>query len=188
VPPSPPPLEGVDAEAIAILTKFCQLTEDLALKAYPDPLSPDGIPVTIAFGSTRNLEGAPWRIGDRITEKEAIALLTRDATDAYMPCSSIPYWAEMTAHQRAALADLNFNEGYTYGDGDHDALDGVLKFKNWDKFGAALQLYDNKDSLGLSRRRYAEWLMFSQNLGPKEAYFLAWRKESVAEIMEAIAL
>jgi lysozyme len=158
----------------------------LALDAYLDPLSSDGKPITIGFGSTRDLNGNAWQVGDHLTKMEAIALLTRDVTDAYKPCSTIPYWEEMTAYQRAALADLNFNEGYTYGDGDHDSLDLALKMCEYGRIGKILQLYDNNNSLGLSRRRYAEWLMFSQNLGVKECYFLAWRKESVAEIKEAI--
>jgi GH24 family phage-related lysozyme (muramidase) len=125
-------------------------------------------------------------LGDTCTQEQAKRWLSYSVDEAFQGLDRIPYWAEMTAHQRAALADLNFNEGYTYSDGDHDSLDLALKIREYGRVGLILQLYDNNDSLGLSRRRYAEWLMFSQNLGPKEAYFLAWRKESVAEIMEEI--
>lgn len=186
--PTPTPSVGdVDEEAIALAVQLCVATEGVHTVAYKDPLSEDGEPITNGIGSTRNRAGQKWKVGDLITVDEAFWLLRRDVEAAYWPCESIPYWNELNAHQRAALADLNYNEGYAYGDGDHDALDGVLKWKSWDKVGAAFQLYDNNDQLGLSRRRFAEWLLW-QGIGPKEAYFTAWAKNSVQEIMEAIAL
>jgi GH24 family phage-related lysozyme (muramidase) len=179
---------SVDDEAIALLMEFCKLTEKLELKAYPDPVNEDGLPVTVGYGSTKCINGVSlWQVGDKITESEANALLKRDAIEAYNPMSTIPYWDMMTAHQRAALADLNFNEGYIYGDGDHDTLDGVLRNRNWAEVGKALQLYDNNDVLGLSRRRYAEWLMFYYATTPQNAYSKAFGMESVESIMRAIA-
>lgn len=177
---------GVDDEAISILMEFCRLTEKLALVAYPDPLSDDGRPFTIGYGSTVNFERKPWKLGDKITKEEAEALLPRDATEAYRPMATIPHWELMTAHQRAALADLNFNEGYTYGDGDHDTLDSILLSRNWAEVGKALQLYDDNDTLGLSRRRYAEWLMFYYATTPQNAFEKAWRMESVKDILRVI--
>lgn len=153
--------------------------------AYPDPINADGLPVTNGYGSTRNRDNQLWEIGDRITEDEALWLLHRDVSEAYCPCKNIPCWEEMNAHQRAALADLNYNEGYTWGDGNHDTLDNLLENKNWN-IGIALQLYDNNDQLGLSRRRYTEWLMFKKAMEPKQAYLAAWAMNSVAEVMAAL--
>jgi GH24 family phage-related lysozyme (muramidase) len=144
------------------------------------------LPVTIAFGSTVNFDGLPWRIGDKISETQAYWLIERDATAAYIPMSTIPHWDIMTAHQRAALASLNFNEGYAYGDGDHDTLDRVLFNRNWREVGKALQLYDNNNELGLSRRRYAEWLLFMHSATPANAYAKAWGMKSVESIMRAL--
>jgi GH24 family phage-related lysozyme (muramidase) len=177
----------IDNEAISLLTEFCSITEDLALTAYKDPLSADGLPITNGYGSTRNEQGEPWIVGEVISRAEAIALLKRDVTEAYTPCKNIPFWHEMNAYQRAALADLNFNEGYSYKDGDHDSLDAVLGQKAWGLVGRTLQMYDNNDSLGLSRRRFAEWLLFRKNFRPKNAYEQAWAMNSVENILRAIA-
>ncbi len=187
-PTTPAPTVGgnIDNEAIAILTEFCKLTEKLALVAYPDPLAVDGKPVTNGFGSTQNRQSQRWQVGDKITENEANYLILRDVTEAYTPMSTIPHWDIMTAHQRAALADLNFNEGYAYGDGDHETLDRALFNCNWRDVGIALQLYDNNDELGLSRRRYAEWLMFRHARSPDAAYREAFSMDSVASILELI--
>lgn len=186
------PLGGdVDTQAIALVMKLCELTEGVHTVAYKDPVNKDGLPITNGIGSTRNRAGELWQEGDQITEAEAFYLLRRDVSEAYWPCVTIPHWQEMNAYQRAAIADLNYNEGYTYGDGDHDTLDHFLDGRRWGEIGQVLQLYTKdkatgKSVLGLSRRRYAEWLLW-QGLGPKEAYFTAWAKNSVAEIMEAIS-
>jgi GH24 family phage-related lysozyme (muramidase) len=168
------------------LTEFCKITEGFALVAYEDPLSEDGLPVTVGYGSTKDMDGKPWKIGYKISQNIATRLLRRDVDEAFQGLDLIPYWNELKAHQQAAIADLNFNEGYQYGDGDHDSLDLALKMREYKRIGVILQLYDNNDKLALSRRRYAEWCLW-QGMGPKEAYFEAWAKNSVAEIMEAIA-
>jgi GH24 family phage-related lysozyme (muramidase) len=177
----------VDKEAIAILGDLCKITEKLALIAYKDPVNKDGLPVTNGFGSVTNRAGELWQVGDRITINEAFWLLQRDIEAAYWPCATIPHWEEMNANQRAALADLNYNEGYTYGDGDHDSLDYALLHRDYlEDLGRALQLYDNNDELGLSRRRYAEWRLWCGE-HPEAAYEQAWAMDSVTAIMEAIA-
>lgn len=189
IAPTPAPNVGgnIDDEAIALLIEFCKITEKLELEAYPDPVNEDGLPATVGYGCTLNFEGKPWQVGQQITESEALALLKLDATESYAPMHTIPHWDIMTAHQRAALASLNFNEGYAYGDGDHDTLDRVLFNRNWREVGKALQLYDNNDELGLSRRRYAEWLMFMHSATPANAYAKSWGMDSVASILREIA-
>jgi lysozyme len=166
--------------------ELIKLTEKFEFNAYPDPINADGLPVTIGYGCTLNRNRQPWNLGDWIGEAEADPLLKRDVTEAYAPMASIPHWEDMNAYQRAGIADLNYNEGYTYGDGDHDTLDRMLLNRDWEGVGLALQLYDNKDELGLSRRRYAEWLMFNQSKSPEAAYKEAWGMESVKAIMQAV--
>jgi GH24 family phage-related lysozyme (muramidase) len=177
---------AVGDDARAILMEFCMMAEGYADTAYPDPVNADGLPVTIGYGTTKDLFGKPWTVGVKINRQTAASYLNRDVNAAFEGLDRIPYWNELNAHQQAALADLNFNEGYQYGDGDHDSLDLALKMREYGRIGVILQLYDNNDELGLSRRRYASWLIW-QGSGPKEAYFEAWAKNSVAEIMEAIA-
>jgi lysozyme len=184
-PTEPTPAVGADAKAI--LTEFCKIAEGLELVAYEDPVNEDGLPVTVGFGSTKDLDGYPWRLGTKISEQTALQCLKRDVSEAFQGLDRIPHWDELNAHQQAAIADLNFNEGYQYGDGDHDSLDLALKLGSYARLGVILQLYDNTDDLGLSRRRYAEWLMFAHGMGPRVAYDTAWAKKSVGEVMEAIA-
>lgn len=166
---------------------LCELAEGVHTVAYEDPLSADGKPITNGIGSTRNRAGELWKVGDRITEAEAFWLLRRDVEEAYWPCKNMPFWGEMTAGMRAAIADLNYNEGYAFEDGDHDTLDNALRQKAWNRVGVALQLYDNNDQLGLSRRRFAEWRLWRGD-SPKVAYETAWGKNTVSKIMDAIAL
>jgi GH24 family phage-related lysozyme (muramidase) len=162
------------------------IAEGLELVAYGDPCSQDGNPVTAGFGSTKDFDGNPWKLGFEISKDIALKCLERDVDEAFQGLDTIPFWSELNAHQQAAIADLNFNEGYTYHDGDHDSLDLALKMREYKRLGLILQLYDNNDELGLSRRRYAEWLMFWENSRPEDAYFTAWTKNSVAEIMEIL--
>lgn len=177
----------MDLEAIALVTELCRLVEGVHNVAYKDPVNKDGLPITNGVGATRDRDGNLWKEGDYISDSEVSYLLTRDVSEAYWPLGlSIPYWQEMNAHQRAAIADLNYNEGYTYGDKGHDTLDAALERKDWDKVGIALQLYDNQDKLGLSRRRYAEWLIWN-GTDPKVAYDKAWAFTSVAAIMQVLA-
>jgi GH24 family phage-related lysozyme (muramidase) len=178
------PAVGVDAKAI--LTEFCKFAEGLELVAYNDPLSKNGEPVTAGFGSTKDLDGNPWKVGQQINNNLALRCLRRDVDEAFWGLDTIPFWSELNAHQQAAIADLNFNEGYQYGDGDHDSLDLAFKLRSYGRIGSILQLYDNNDDLGLSRRRYAEWLMFHYMYAPKAAYVKAWEYNSVADIMDAL--
>jgi GH24 family phage-related lysozyme (muramidase) len=177
---------SVGADAKIILTEFCKFAEGLELIAYEDPVNENGEPITAGFGSTKDLFGNPWKLGFEISKDIAVKCLRRDVDEAFQGLDQIPYWNELNAYQQAAIADLNFNEGYQYGDGDHDSLDLALKMREYKRVGVILQLYDNNDDLGLSRRRYAEWLMFREKARPEDAYFTAWGYNSVAEIMEAL--
>jgi GH24 family phage-related lysozyme (muramidase) len=162
------------------------IAEGLALVAYKDPDSEDGKPITAGFGSTKDLFDNPWKLGFEISKDIALKCLERDVDEAFQGLDTIPFWSALNAHQQAAIADLNFNEGYQYGDGDHDSLDLALKTRPYKRVGVILQLYDNTDDLGLSRRRYAEWLMFSCSYHPKHAYSEAWKYNSVSDIMDAL--
>lgn len=69
---------GVSVRGIELIQRF----EGLHLTAYPDPLS-GGDPITAGWGSTRNLEGSPFRLGDTLTRTDAHILLVRDVAAFY---------------------------------------------------------------------------------------------------------
>jgi lysozyme len=173
--------EQAKEQAIALVVEFCKLTEAFEADAYEDPINADGLPITAGYGSTRNRDGNPFRLGDRLTQNEADHLLWRDVEEFYQRLTDTPYWDVMVPGQQAALTSLAYNKGT----GNQDSLNVALKNKHWNDVGEILQKYDNKDQLGLSRRRYAEWLLW-RGATPKNAYEKAWRMSSVASINKAV--
>lgn len=120
-------------------------------------------------------------MGDRITRNEAEWLVRRDVTAKYNDLTDTPHWNEMTVGQQAALTSLAYNKG----EGNQDSLNACLKNKHWNDVGQILQKYDNKDQLGLSRRRYAEWLIW-RGESARVAYDKAWGMTSVVQINRAV--
>lgn len=57
--------------AIRIIKKF----EGLRLRAYKDPGSKTGLPITIGYGSTMYKTGSKIKLGDKITKEEAFDLM-----------------------------------------------------------------------------------------------------------------
>ena len=134
--------------------------EGCHLQAYPDPLS-GNLPITIGWGSTRDLNGNPFKLGQRITQKVADDLLINQIKNEFIPTlSKIPYWSEMSDGKRGALLSFAYNLGSGfYGSGNFSSITGRLKNKEWDKVPDALYLYRNPGSnveAGLARRRKAE--------------------------------
>ena len=58
---------------INLIKKF----EGCHLNAYPDPLS-GGLPITIGWGSTKDFDGTPFKMGRVISQKYADTLLEFD--------------------------------------------------------------------------------------------------------------
>ena len=130
------------------------------MQAYPDPLS-GNLPITIGWGSTRDLNGKPFKLGQKISQKVADDLLISQIKNEFLPTlSKIPYWSEMTDGKRGALLSFAYNLGDSfYGSGDFNTITKILKNKEWDKVPDALYLYRNPGSnveAGLARRRVAE--------------------------------
>jgi len=130
------------------------------LQAYPDPLS-GNLPITIGWGSTRDLNGKPFKLGQKITQKVADDLLISQIKNEFLPTlSKIPYWSEMSDGKRGALLSFAYNLGSGfYGSGNFSSITARLKNKEWDKVPDALYLYRNPGSnveAGLARRRKAE--------------------------------
>jgi len=135
--------------------------EKLRLKAYPDPGSVNGLPVTIGYGSTRRMDGSPWQLGDVITEAEAVELLARDtqeAQDAVNRLVAVP----LRQGQFDSLVSFTMNVGQgafadstllrLLNEGDYNGAE--MQFQRWN-------LNDGTVMAGLTNRRKAEAAMFS---------------------------
>ena len=134
--------------------------EGCHLNAYPDPLT-GGLPITIGWGSTKDFNGQPFKIGKKITQEYADRLLVFDIENRFLPSlQKIPYWSEMNDNQRGALLSFAYNLGAGfYGGSNFNTITRVLKNKEWNKVPDALYLYRNPGSnveAGLARRRVAE--------------------------------
>lgn len=116
-------------------------------------------------------------------DQEFAIILERDFWEPLT--KTIPHWSSMDDGIRSALLDLNYNEGYSYKDGDHDSLDKCLEDRNYAILPKVLLKYRNPgqpDELGLARRRYGAGLM-AQGLGAEVAHKAAWAKTELKEIL-----
>jgi GH24 family phage-related lysozyme (muramidase) len=130
------------------------------LNAYKDPHT-GNLPITIGWGSTRDFDGKPFKLGQKITQQYADDLFLYQIENQYLPSlTKIPYWNEMNDNQKGALLSFAYNLGaHFYGHPDFNTITRVLKNKEWDKVPDALYLYHNPGSDvedGLKRRRTAE--------------------------------
>lgn len=134
--------------------------EGCHLSAYPDPLT-GNLPITIGWGSTRDQNGKPFKLGDKISQKTADDLLIKQLKSEFIPTlSKIPYWDEMSMNQRGALLSFAYNLGARfYGSSGFNTITRVLRNKQWNDVPDALYLYRNPGTnveAGLARRRKAE--------------------------------
>lgn len=143
-----------------------ELRADGMVHAYPDPLS-GGLPYTIGYGSTKDIDGSPFELGDKITREKAELLLEQQCKYSYLAVleNRIPYWDQMNDNQHGALLSFAYNLGANfYGSPDFKTISTVLRQKEWAKVPDALYLYRNPGTsveAGLARRRIAEgdlWL------------------------------
>ena len=107
------------------------------------------------------MNGKPFKLGQKISQKVADDLLISQIKNEFIPTlSKIPYWSEMPDGKRGALLSFAYNFGINfYGSGDFTTISNRLKNKEWDKVPDALYLYRNPGSnveAGLARRRKAE--------------------------------
>lgn len=149
------PLPGVD---------LIKVFEGSRLEAYPDPKT-GGEPITIGWGSTRDRQGRPFKLGDRITQQEADDLLMDQILRSYLPPQTrIPGWERMNDNQRGAILSFAYNLGARfYGANGFETLSRVLRNQEWHNIEAAWILYRNPGSRveeGLLRRRLSEANVF----------------------------
>lgn len=145
------------AAGIELIKEF----EGLYLEAYPDPLS-GNLPITIGWGSTKDIDGSPFELGDKISREKADLLLEQQVKYKYLDTleKTIPFWDEMNDNQHGALVSFAYNLGARfYGSSDFNTISRVLREKEWSKVPDALYLYRNPGTsveAGLARRRIAE--------------------------------
>lgn len=150
--------------AVDLIKEF----EGCHLHAYPDPLT-KGPPITIGWGSTKDFNGSPFKMGKIITQEYAYKLLMFDLENRYLPSlEKIPHWNEMNDEMRGAILSFAYNLGADfYGFSGFNTITNVLKNKEWSKFPETLKLYKNPGSnveAGLLRRRIAEGNLFKKGL------------------------
>jgi lysozyme len=135
--------------------------EGCYLDAYPDPKT-GNLPITIGWGCTVREDGEKWRLGDRITQFRADALLASQLQNNYLPVlrNTVPHWSEMNSNQQSALLSFAYNLGAYFMTAENfDTIRLCLKNKDWDNVPQALLKYYNPGSsvaAGLKRRRIAE--------------------------------
>lgn len=140
--------------------------EDCILTAYKDPHT-GNLPITIGWGSTKDFDGKPFKMGRTITQQYADDLFIHQIENQFLPSlKKIPYWSEMNENQQSAILSFAYNLGANfYGSPDFSTITRVLKNKEWDKVPYTFYLYRNPGSnveVGLVRRRKAEGDLWSR--------------------------
>ena len=152
---------SIPKDALDIIKEF----EGFSSKAYYDPHT-GALPITIAYGSTRKMNGTPFYIGETMTREEGEKLLIYQLNKEFIPSlQKIPHWNEMNDKMKSALISFAYNLGAGfYNSPDFNTITKVLKNKEWSKVPSALELYRNPGSsveAGLLRRRIAEGTLWS---------------------------
>ncbi len=140
--------------------KLIKEFEGCFLYSYNDPHT-GGLPITIGWGSTKDFNEKPFKLGRTITQKYADELLEHQIRNQFLPSlKKIPHWNEMNENQKGALLSFAYNLGADfYGHSNFNTITKALKEKRWGDVPAALELYRNPGSKvekGLLRRRKAE--------------------------------
>ncbi len=155
---------SIPKQALDIIKEF----EGFSSKAYYDPHT-GALPITIAYGSTRKMNGTPFYIGETITKEEGENLLIYQLNKEFLPSlQKIPYWNEMTDEMKSALISFAYNlgDGF-YGADGFSTITKNLKEKDWKAIPKTLELYRNPGSKvesGLLRRRVAESKLWMEGL------------------------
>lgn len=153
------PIKGVNSlktsqRGIDLIHSF----ESLKLDAYKDPGSKDGLPITIGWGSTRDANGQPIRLGTRWTKEQADAQFARDLEKTE---ARVRQLAPMTTQgQFDALVSFDYNTGALHSSTllkKHNAGDyagAKAEFAKW-------VFNDGKRMNGLIRRRADEAALYA---------------------------
>lgn len=138
--------------------EIIQKWESLSLKAYPDPGSRSGMPVTIGFGSTMYEDGRRIQLGDVITKSRADDLLQWEVDKKAKSVDKLLKGVKINQSQFDSLVSFSYNVGVgafqkstllkkVKANPNHPSIE--TEFMKWVK-------NDGKTMKGLVRRRKAE--------------------------------
>ena len=161
---APAPVAEIPA-AVAVALPLVKEFEGCRLTAYPDP-GTGGEPWTIGWGSTCDLQGRPFKAGDRISQEVADALLRGRLEDDWRRLRDcIPIYKALSVNRQAALLSFTYNCGPRwFGAKGFDTLSSALRSGALEAMPAALMLYVNPggpSEAGLRRRRKAEGALWN---------------------------
>ena len=152
-------------KGIALIHGF----ETCELKAYPDPGSRDGKPVTIGWGSTTDEHGRPIELGTVWTQDRCDARFMIDLARFEAGVNMLLGGAPTTQGQFDALVSFAYNVGLDIDDdtkaeglGD-STLRRLHKAGNFSGAEAQFALWNKNDGAvmrGLTRRRAAEAALY----------------------------
>lgn len=154
--------------AISAAFELSKSFEGFRDSAYPDPFT-GGDPITNGYGSTRDEQGRPWKLGDPITESRAAAL-KRDELERIWDIQSkrVPGWAELHPDKQGSLLSFSYNLGANWmGSKGFETLSRRMDNREYALVPAALLLYRNPGTTveeGLRRRRVAEGELWKRGL------------------------
>ncbi|WP_309091730.1 lysozyme [Phenylobacterium sp.] len=137
--------------------------ESFQPKAYRDPGSRDGLPITIGWGSTSDEQGRPIKLGDVWTRERADARFAKDLEKYERGVLDALAGAPVTQGQFDALVSFAYNVGL-------QALreSTLLKLHKAGDYGGAHRQFgrwvknDGKTLAGLVRRRAAEAALYGR--------------------------
>jgi len=95
----------ISENGVALIKKF----EGFIPKAYKDPGSVDGLPITIGYGSTMYKDGSKIKLGDVVTEQQASELLAWEVNNKAEVINS--YNLKVNQNQYDSLSSFIYNIG-----------------------------------------------------------------------------
>lgn len=133
--------------------------ESFKPNAYKDPGSKNGLPITIGWGSTTDLDGKPIKLGNVWTREYADRVFARDLANFSAKVTQHLGGAPTTQNQFDAMVSFAYNVGHAEGGFKTSTL--LKKHKAGDYAGAKAEFArwnknDGKVMNGLIRRRAAE--------------------------------
>ena len=153
------------AKGLALIKSFESCARAIGngrFEAYPDPApGNNGLPVTIGWGSTRDFQGRPIKLGTVWTQEQCDRKKAEDMADFERDVRAILGDTPTTQGQFDALVSFAYNLGARalgnstlmrlHKAGDHAGA--AAQFARWNKAGGAVMR-------GLTRRRAAEAALY----------------------------
>lgn len=150
-----------------ITIEHIKASEGLRLKAYPDPGSKDGKPVTIGYGTTR-INGKPINLGTTITEAQAEQYLKLDLEEFAKKVKAL-IKVTLNSNQFGALVSFAYNVGLNAF--ANSTLLKVINAGNFDRVPEQFRRWvynDGKYMKGLANRREKEISLWNAQVKDNE--------------------